>query len=78
MKAKGRSLLSNWYIWLISAILGIAAIGVVFVSGTNADMKSAGEKLSDTVNYIMKHCAAYTSLNLATEAKSLVRIVECS
>lgn len=39
-------------------------------------MNTTAEHLSDTVNYVKKQCATYSSLNLASEMKSLLRMIE--
>ena len=78
MKANVRSVFSNRYVWLIVLLLGVVIIGAVFSASTRSDMQATEERLSDTVNYIRKQCSTYSSLNLASETKSLIRVAECA
>lgn len=48
----------------------------IFTSA-NDDIESTEEHLADTVNYLKKQCSTYSNLNLASETKSLMRIIEC-
>ncbi|MDD6303115.1 MAG: ATP-binding protein [Lachnospiraceae bacterium] len=66
------------FFWPVSILLGILFFLLVFFSAAKDDMASTEEHLSDTVNYLKKQCSTYTSLNLASETKSLMRIIECS
>lgn len=76
MQAKRAAESVRRLIWPLAALVGILLMLVVFVTSTNADMAEAQQHLSDTVNYIRKQCATYSSLNLASETKSLLRIAE--
>ena len=70
----GSSRFSDWHIWITAALVGLVISGIVLVSSSEYDMTSADEHLSDTVNYVKKQCATYNSLNIASEAKSLMRM----
>ena len=64
------------YFRAVTVILGIVLLALVFIASTKGDMKNSEERLADTVNYIRQQCAAYSSLNRASETKSLMRIVQ--
>ena len=64
------------YFRAVTVILGIVLLALAFVTSTKGDMKNSEERLADTVNYIRQQCAAYSSLNRASETKSLMRIVQ--
>lgn len=64
------------YFRAVTVILGIVLLALAFVTSTRGDMKNSEERLADTVNYIRQQCAAYSSLNRASETKSLMRIVQ--
>ena len=64
--------------WPFSLFLGILLFFLVFFTAAKDDMESTEEHLADTVNYLKKQCSTYSSLNLASETKSLMRIIECS
>lgn len=63
---------------MIGVIIGILLLIIVFISSAGSDMAQAEIELADTANYISKQCASYRSLGLASETKSLMRIIECS
>ena len=63
------------HLWPVLLLAGIALLLVTFFSATRTDMDTAEDHLSDTVNYISQQCATYSSLNLASEAKGLMRIM---
>lgn len=63
---------------MIGVIVGILLLIIVFISSARSDMAQAEIELADTTNYISKQCASYRSLGLASETKSLMRIIECS
>lgn len=75
-KQKKHGFFEYWYLWLLSAIAGIAVLLASFRLSTDTDIEVAAKTLSDTVNYIKKQCATYSSLNLASEMKSLMRMME--
>lgn len=66
----------HWYLWVLAIVIGLILFGLVFVASVNNDMKTTADHLSDTVNYVKKQCQAYSSLNLASEMKSLLRVME--
>lgn len=65
------------FFWPFSIFLGILFFLLVFFTSANDDIESTEEHLADTVNYLKKQCSTYSNLNLASETKSLMRIIEC-
>ncbi len=49
---------------------------IVFFIAVNVDIKTTQETLSDTAHYINEQCNSFTRLNLASETKSLLRVIE--
>ena len=68
----------HWYLWGLAIVIGFGLFALVFVTSVNSDMKTTSDHLSDTVNYVKKQCATYSRLNLASEMKSLLRVIECA
>ncbi|MBU5479744.1 ATP-binding protein [Blautia sp. MSJ-19] len=62
--------------WPFDILIGILILAAVGVFSIFSDMKSTESKLADTANYIKNQCNGYNRLNLASEAKSLMRIME--
>lgn len=60
----------------LEVFLGILVIGSVFCIVTSADMRRTQEHLSNTVSYIKEQCSQYDRMSLASETKSLMRIME--
>ena len=65
------------FFWPFSIFLGILFFLLVFFTSANDDIESTEEHLADTVNYLKKQCSTYSNLKLASETKSLMRIIEC-
>ena len=76
MKNKEKTTGKRIRLWPLEALLGILLIGGVFVIATNADMRETERHLSATVSYIKEQCNQYNRMNLASETKSLMRIIE--
>lgn len=66
----------NIHIWLIEIIAGFVLVVIVAVFAIRTDLISAQRNLSDTAGYINDQCNSVTRLNLASETKSLMRIIE--
>ena len=78
MKSRKTSVLERWYFWALAVIIGILLLVFTFVSSTKSDRMTAKNQLFDTVNYIKKQCTTYNSLNLASETKSLMRVMQAA
>ena len=63
-------------IWPFELFIGILLIGGVFLIASNMDMSNTEKHLSVTVNYIKEQCNRYDRMNLASEIKSLMRVVQ--
>lgn len=63
-------------IWVIEIIIAVALGVSVFFFASRSDMRNAGERLHSTVSYIKKQCSNMQKLNLASETKSLMRVVQ--
>lgn len=61
---------------LLSVLIGILLLVSISFYSANTDIATAEDALSTRVDYIKEQCADYSSLNLASEAKSLLRVTE--
>lgn len=62
--------------WLLSVLIGMLLLVSISFYSANTDIATAEDALSTRVDYIKEQCADYSSLNLASEAKSLLRVTE--
>ena len=62
--------------WSLELILGFLLIGGVFIFATGRDISEKEEHLSSTVKYVKEQCNRYTRIDLASETKSLMRIIQ--
>ena len=77
MKNKKKHLSVRRYFWPFMLSIGVILFLLVLMTAIHTDMVEKENQLSDTVNYIKKQCATYSTLHLASETKSLMRIIEC-
>ncbi len=63
-------------IWALAVGIGVALIGIIFTVSTKMDMRLAEKQLSGIVKYIKNQCVTYKITNLASETKSLMRMIE--
>ena len=63
-------------IWPIEIISGLFIMMIVLLIAINVDIKTTQETLSDTAHYINEQCNSFTRHNLASETKSLMRVIE--
>ena len=56
--------------------MGLLVLGGVFVGSIQTDLNTAEKHFSDTISYIKEQCTGYDNLNLASETKSLMRVME--
>ena len=61
---------------VVCILIGLLLLGGVLVVSARADMQAAENRFSDTINYIKEQCTGYDNLNLASETKSLMRVME--
>lgn len=64
------------HLWLLESIIGLIIMTAVFVIAVNADITTTQKDLSDKAQYINNQCNSFTRLNLASETKSLMRVIE--
>ncbi len=76
MKAKKSSVYTSHRIWPLEIVLGMVLLCIVFGVTTNTDISNANERLASTANYIKEQCNNNQKLDLASETKSLMRIME--
>ena len=67
---------SNRLLYTLEVLLGVVLMGGVFLIAAHMDVRSAKRTLTSTVSYIKKQCNQYEQLNLASETKSMMRIIE--
>ena len=65
----------DWLL-LFEIVLGIVMLGSVFIIAVNVDLKEAERNLSSTISYVKAQYNQYKRLNLASETKSVMRMVE--
>ena len=61
---------------LICALAGLLLLGGVLGLSAHRDLQNAEKQFEDTISYVKEQCTGYDNLNLATEAKSLMRVME--
>ena len=61
---------------LICALAGLLILGGVLGLSAHSDLQNAEKQFEDTISYAKEQCTGYDNLNLATEAKSLMRVME--
>ena len=76
MKNKSKFVHRHIRIWPAELLIGILLIGGVFFISAHLDMRNTEKHLSSTVNYIKEQCNRYDRMNLASETKSLMRIIQ--
>ena len=60
----------------VQPAVGLFIMMIVFFIAVNVDIKTTQETLSDTAHYINEQCNSFTRHNLASETKSLMRVIE--
>ena len=65
-------------LWPLEIAAGILLLTIVFIISTRGDIARTEAELREKVNYIKEQCNNYNRLNLASETKSLMRIIESS
>lgn len=63
------------HIWVTEAIVGIVMLVTVFGFASSSDMQRTQKRLYDDVSYIKEQCNNNYKLDLASETKSLMRII---
>ena len=73
---KGSLVISRKQHILICALAGLLMLGGVLIFSAHSDLQNAEKQFEDTISYVKEQCTDYDNLNLATEAKSLMRMME--
>ena len=76
MKNKTKSAHRYRRLWPLEVLIGLLIVGSTFFFATRKDMSEAEAHLSSTVNYVKEQCNRYTRIDLASETKSLMRIIQ--
>ena len=73
---KGSLVISRKQHILICALAGLLILGGVLGLSAHSDLQNAEKQFEDTISYVKEQCTDYDNLNLASEAKSLMRVME--
>jgi len=65
-----------WHNVMVSALMGLLMLGSVLAYSVESDLETAKIRFEDTIGNIKEQCAGYDNLNLASETKSLMRVIE--
>ena len=76
MKIKRASAYLSHRFWPLEVILGIVLLCLVFGITANTDISNASERLYSTANYVKEQCNNNQKMDMASETKSLMRIME--
>ena len=61
---------------MVCALAGLLLLGGVLGLSAHSDLQNAEKQFEDTISYVKEQCTGYDNLNLATETKSLMRMME--
>ena len=73
---KKKTVHKNTWIYLIEVLIGVVVMGCVFLIAVNIDMAETEAHLSSTIGYIKEQYTQHKRLNLASETKSIMRMIE--
>ena len=76
MKAKSKTDRISIRLIHIEVLLALALLGGVFLAAAHSDMTAARQQMATTVQYVKEQCNRYNRIELASETKSLMRVVE--
>ena len=65
-----------WHNIMVSILMGVLALGLLFVYSVDIDLGTAEARFADAISTIKEQCSGYDNLNLGSETKSLIRVVE--
>ena len=66
----------QWHYWGVAILIGLVVLGGIFAGSVQADRAAARGRFLETISYIKEQCSGYDNLNLASETKSLMRVIE--
>ena len=61
---------------LVCVLAGLLMLGGVLGVSAHSDLQNAEKQFEDTISYVKEQCTGYDNLNLASETKSLMRMME--
>lgn len=73
---KGAPVINRKQYMLICALAGLLILGGVLIFSAHSDLQNAEKQFEDTISYVKEQCTGYDNLNLASETKSLMRMME--
>ena len=73
---KSQSAFSRKQFALVCALAGLLILGGVLIFSAHSDLQNAEKQFEDTISYVKAQCTGYDNLNLASETKSLMRMME--
>ena len=73
---KSQSAFSRRQFALVCALAGVLLLGGVLGFSAHGDLQNAEKQFEDTISYVKEQCTGYDNLNLASETKSLMRMME--
>ena len=76
MTESARARRLRWHFWGVAVLIGLVLLGGIFAVSAQTDYEAAHGRFLETINYIKEQCAGYDNLNLASETKSLMRVIE--
>ncbi|MFR5794709.1 MAG: ATP-binding protein [Christensenellales bacterium] len=76
MKAKSKADRLSVRLVHMEILLALALLGVVFLTAAHSDTVSARQQMATTIRYIQEQCNRYNRIELASETKSLMRVME--
>ena len=76
MKAKSKADRLSVRLVHMEILLALALLGVVFLTAAHSDTVSARQQMATTIRYIREQCNRYNRIELASETKSLMRVME--
>lgn len=73
---KSQSIFNRKQFILVCALAGLLLLGGVLGVSAHSDLQNTEKQFEDTVSYVKEQCTGYDNLNLASETKSLMRMME--
>ena len=73
---KNQSIFSRKQHILVCVLAGLLLLGGVLGLSAHSDLQNAEKQFEDTISYVKEQCTGYDNLNLASETKSLMRMME--
>lgn len=73
---KSQSIFNRKQFILVCALAGLLLLGGVLGVSAHSDLQNAEKQFEDTISYVKEQCTGYDNLNLASETKSLMRMME--